>query len=226
MGAVVITTTPIIWAKTATTLASNSGSQTVYVESFNVENAEIKDVASMLAKMSGRSLVLTPRVRGKITLRIRSRVTLEELWDIFTRAINQLGYTVKYDQRTNTVYILSVGEIKRLKPTSGGKFKGEYAVSIIEPRYASPQDLMNALKPLLSSYGGIYQLKPYPLVLIFDFESNIRAIENLLSQLDRPGYAQIVKVLSFKYISPEEFEKAVRPYIAVSYTHLTLPTKA
>ncbi len=228
LGAIAITVSPLSGAdikkenpegKKHSTVESekapgaNSGPRTVYVESFNVENAEIKDVASMLAKMSGRSLVLTPRVRGKITLHIRSRVTLNELWDIFTRAINQLGYTVKYDRRTNTVYILSIGEIRRLKPTQGGAFKGEYAVSIVEPRYASPQDLKEAIRPLLSSYGRIFVLKPYPLVLIFDFESNIRAIEQLLPRLDRPDYAQKVKVLKFKYISPEDFEKAARPYI-------------
>ena len=184
-----------------------------YVEHFEVDNAEIKDVASMLAKMGGQSLVLTPRVRGRVTLRIRSRVSLDQLWDIFTRAINQLGYTVRFDREKGVVYVMALSEARRLRQPGEGHFEGEFAVAIIEPKYASPEDLYSVVKQLLSSYGRVSVLKPYPLLVVSDFESNVRAIENLLPSLDRPGYSQTLKVFRFKYINARDFETAVRPYL-------------
>ena len=190
------------------------GKSGYYVESFAVGDADIKDVASMLAKMSGRSLVLTPRVRGKVTLRIRSRVSLDELWDIFSRAVNQLGYTVRYDRQKNVVYVMAISEARRLQSPGGGEIEGEYAVAIIEPKYASPDELQSVVKQLLSSYGKVSVLKPYPLLVVSDFESNVRAIEKLLPSLDRPGYAQTLKVFRFEHITAKEFETAVRPYLS------------
>ena len=186
--------------------------KTVSVNSFKVEDTPIKEVAQMLAKLTNRGLLINPFVRGKITLELKGELTGEQLWDIFSRALAQMGYTVRYEPKQNLVVIEPISNAEKLIHPKG-EYAGEYSLLVFKLNYLSPNTVYSTVRNLLSPYGRLLVLNNFGILIVTDFSHNLEFIKSFLNEIDKPQYKQTLQVYRFKYISPKDFERAIKPYL-------------
>jgi len=187
--------------------------KSVYIESFSVKDTEIKDVGRLLAKLTHRSLLINPSVRGKISLEIKTPLTGEQLWSIFSLAIAQMGYTLRYHPESNLVEITLISKAKRFAFNSDKKYAGELTVSVIQLKNLDVNYARDKVRFFLSSYGRIETLEPFNILVIYDFANNVKFIKDLLQKLDKPQYAQQVEIFKTENIPVQKFERALRPLL-------------
>ena len=132
---------------TENNIAINGNTPTI--KDFKVENESIINVAKLLAKLTNKSLVINPSVRGKITIELKGKFTGEDLWNIFSKAIAQLGYTIRYDNNKGVIYIEPTNVARRFTHT-GLNYGGEYSLLIIKLKYLTPSVVYEYIRNFLS----------------------------------------------------------------------------
>jgi general secretion pathway protein D len=193
------------------------------LNTFSVKDAEITTVAKLLANLSGKGLVITPPIRGKITIILKHPATIEELWDIFSSAIVPMGYTVKKE-----------GNVIKLMPTSkafylfslNNKTKeplGEYTTTVIELKYNSAEKVAQLLRSILSPRSRILTDKSENIIIISDFYQNIKTAEKIVSLLDKPNSQLSIKIFKLKHIPVNNFIKLLNPYAEYARVRLGVP---
>jgi len=176
--------------------------------SFAVKDVEISQLALQLAKATGKNVVINPRVRGKLSIFVRGTVTAEQLWNIFSQGLNQLGYTLRYDKSTNTVQIVPLSMSRNLPFVPQGNYTGEFTLGLFYLKYLSAKEAAKMVKPLLSTRGRAQALDKN-LLAVWDFAGNLNAIGKTLERLDRPELKNEVKIYTLTYTTAKNFEKVL-----------------
>jgi len=177
---------------------------------FVVENQEITEVAKMLARLTGKNLVIDPRVKGKISIYAEGGLSDDDLWRIFSTGLNQLGFTIRFDPRTNAVQIVPLSLARALPPSEEGRYGGEFVLGLIKLNNLSAKETAPLIKPLLSSRGSAAAVGKN-LLVIRDYAASVSLVARTLRELDSPSSRRELKVYSVS--SAADFEKGLRALV-------------
>ena len=59
----------------------------------NYEDADIKKVSQDIARFAKKTIILDPRVKGKITIYSNASLDSEQVWDVYLRTIQVNGFS-------------------------------------------------------------------------------------------------------------------------------------
>ena len=59
----------------------------------NYEDVDIKKVTQDIAQFSKKTIILDPRVKGKITIYSNANLNREQVWDVYLRTIQVNGFS-------------------------------------------------------------------------------------------------------------------------------------
>ncbi|MDQ7037895.1 MAG: type II secretion system secretin GspD [Aquificota bacterium] len=179
----------------------------------NFQGAEIRDVATFMAEVTGKNVVVDPAVRGKMTLVFSKPVSPSEAWDIFTSALYMYGFGVVEEK--GVVRIMPVGEAVTAAKVKGKPSKGEIAVLVYSLRFVDAQTVMNSIRPFLSPFARISVHAPSNSLIVADTGENIGKALRILRSLDREGSGGEVRVYRLRYLSAKEAQRIISPLNAV-----------
>ncbi|MBC6427649.1 MAG: type II secretion system secretin GspD, partial [Cellvibrionales bacterium] len=165
--------------------------------SINFRDADIRSVIEAVAEITGRSFVLDPRVRGKITIISPQPIAAELLYEAVLSALQVQGFQAVND-----------GAIIRVVPFSQSfqiprSAAGELQTKVLRVEHVKATEMLPLLKPIMSK-GAL--LQAYDLgnnLVITDLRSKIVQLEQLLAQLDLPEQSD-VEVIGLTHISAGE----------------------
>ena len=154
--------------------------------SFN--NADIESVASVVAKMTGQTILVDPQVKGTITLISNKPVTKTKALDSFSTALRTSGFALV---ETNGIYRVVTQADAKLVSTSvtTGKVKQEgdqIITRVFKLNYESANSLLPVLRPLVSPNNTINAYPGNNTIVVTDYASNIQRIATLIDSIDAP----------------------------------------
>jgi general secretion pathway protein D len=180
---------------------AGAGKQAAALLPFSFESAEITKIISIYAKASGKTFVVDPTVRGKISIYSPKPVSLEDAFALLSTslAVNQFAIIQEGDtcvvmssRNAQRSMIPVVSELPPIKP--------ERMVSMIfRLKYLSAEEVNKRLRFLPSKDG---ELTPFGTDRLFvtDWATNINRIALFLAELDQPG----AEKLKSKSTTPSE----------------------
>lgn len=152
--------------------------------SLDFQEAELKNVLRLIAEVSGHNLVLSPDVKGSVTVKMLN-VPWDQALDLILK-INNLGQ-VREDNiiRVMTATALA-NEEKLVLAKKEASVKAEDTFSRIVPvNYAKAKDLVDPLKKSLSTRGEITVDERTNTLIIKDVSKNLDDVQALIKTLDR-----------------------------------------
>ena len=166
--------------------------------SFN--NADIESVASVVAKMTGQTILVDPKVKGTITLISNKPVTKAKALDSFSTALRTSGFALV---ETNGIYRVVTQADAKLVSTSvtTGKVKQEgdqIITRVFKLNYESANSLLPVLRPLVSPNNTINAYPGNNTIVVTDYASNIQRISELLDSIDAPTSSD-VQTIKLRY---------------------------
>jgi len=166
--------------------------------SFN--NAEIESVASVVAKMTGQTILVDPQVKGSITLISNKPVTKAKALDSFSTALRTAGFALV---ETNGIYRVVTQADAKLVSTSvatgKGKQEGDQIITrVFKVNYESANNLLPVLRPLVSPNNTINAYPGNNTIVVTDYASNIQRISELLDSIDAPTSSD-VQTIKLRY---------------------------
>ena len=162
--------------------------QTVRNVTINLRNAEIEQVAEQISRITGRTLVLDPNVRGNVTVVSSGPVGPEGAWELFRSVLRVNGFAAV---RSGAVYRI-VPQAAAVQGSTvvdvRGRTGGQEVVTRLIPLRSFPSaDAVRILRPLVASFGSIEGSTRPNAIVVTDYADNVRRIERIARSLDVGG---------------------------------------
>ena len=165
----------------------------------NFNNAEIEAVARTMATLTGRSVVVDPRVKGTITLITDAPVSPALAFHQFRSVLRLQGFTVV--QSDGLDKIVPEADAKLLVdsvPEGKSAVGNQIATQIIPLRFDYANNLLPILRPLISPNNTINANPSNNSLVITDYGDNLRRIEKIVSAMDVSN-ATDIEVIPLKH---------------------------
>jgi general secretion pathway protein D len=167
-------------------VAQNSYSQDSYI--LNYEDVDIRKVTQDIAQFSKKTIILDPRVKGKITIYSNANLDSNQIWDVYLRTIQVNGFSAISED--SFVRVVPENEATRDQTrdySNGGGFETE----VIPLINRSTEEILPMIKPITGRQSHLSSIPSVNSILIVDRASNIERIKELLSDLDKNNTAKI-----------------------------------
>ena len=155
--------------------------------SLNFVNAEIDTVARALANLTGRNLVLDPRVKGTMTLSTEKPMPVEQAWAQFLSALRLQSFAVV---EVNGLYkVLPEAEAKLqggsvIETAEKGGTGGQVITQIFRLQHENANQLVAVLRPLISPNNTINVNPGTNTLVITDYADNLQRLARIITSLD------------------------------------------
>ena len=188
--------------------ASNPPGATV---NFNFEQADLRLLVKLVGEMTGRRFVLDETLTGKVTVVTPERIPVEEAYPLLVSVLEASGYTVA--EQAGTHRVLKLGEAGVASaPVVIGNEGGPQAgliTKVFRIQNINVSEVRKVLEPLVrgGKQGAISAFPPSNHLIITDAAENIRRMEQIITELDRPGAARDLEVIQLKHAAADELAR-------------------
>ena len=165
----------------------------------NFTNAEIDAVARTMATLTGRNVVVDPRVKGTITLTTDKPVTPAVAYAQFLAMLRLQGFTV-----------VDAAGLDKIVPEADAKLQGgavfdsklvsgnQISTQIFKLNFENANNLLPILRPLISPNNTINVNPGNNSLVITDYGDNLRRMAQIIAAMDVSN-ATDVEVISLKH---------------------------
>lgn len=164
---------------------------------FTFQNEELTKVIEAYSKASGQKFILDPGVRGRVTILMPEKISIEEAFNQLSSALAVNGFAIS--KQGDTMVIMSARNIQRnlLEVTTQvPALKPERMVSYIyTPKYLTVDVVNRDLRILPSRDGEMNSFMPKNQLIINDWSSNVNRVAQLLAELDKPNSPETQKMV-------------------------------
>jgi general secretion pathway protein D len=168
----------------------------------NFANADIEAVARAMASMTGRNVVVDPRVKGTMNLNTERAVTPAVAYNLFLATIRLQGFTVVEVGGLDKVVPeadakLQAGSVSA-GPVSAGTSNNQLMTQIFKLNFEPANNLVAVLRPLISPNNTINVNPGNNSLVITDYADNLQRLARIIAALDVAN-ATDVEILPLKY---------------------------
>ncbi len=164
----------------------------------NFRDADIRSVIESLAEITGKSFVLDPRVKGKVTIISPGPIDSDLLYEAILSSLQVQGFQAVEDGA-----IIRVIPFTQAFQFAGGDGDNTLLTEIIKIRNVQAATLVPVVKPLLSNGARLLAFAQSNYLVMSDIKSNILAAKRVIAQMDDPDQ-NAVEVINLNYISAGE----------------------
>lgn len=165
----------------------------------NYDDVDIKKVTQDIANFSKKTIILDPRVKGKVTIFSNSSLSPDEVWDVYLRTIQVNGFSALNDEN----FVRIVPENEATRDDNLGESDIEFITSVIELENRSSVELVPIIKPIAGRQAYISSIDSINSLLIVDRKTNVERIEDLVYSLDEDNTANVT-ILDLENLSSVE----------------------
>ena len=153
----------------------------------NYEDVDIKKVSQDIARFSKKTIILDPRVKGKITIYSNANLNSEQVWDVYLRTIQVNGFsTIEQDG-----FLRVVPENEATRDNTIDVSDGSFETAVIPLVNRSSEEILPMIKPITGRQSHLSSITSINSILLVDRVSNVSRVKNLLADLDKNNAAQI-----------------------------------
>lgn len=159
--------------------------------SFN--NADVEAVISTVARATNRSIVVDPKVRGKISLNSSRPLTPDQALDSLSTALRMNGFALVNTAGGYRVVTEADAKLQSSQTyTSRTDVTGDQIITrIFHLNFASVANVVNILRPLISPSNTINALPGNNSIIVTDYASNLERIEKIIQSVDNPSATKV-----------------------------------
>ena len=153
----------------------------------NYEDVDIKKVTQDIAQFSKKTIILDPRVKGKVTIYSNANLNRKQVWDVYLRTIQVNGFSAISEDGFLRVVPENEATRDETQDFSGGGFE----TVVIPLINRSTEEILPMINPITGRQSHLSSIPSVNSILLVDRASNVERIKNLLMDLDKNNTAKI-----------------------------------
>ena len=169
----------------------------------NFTNAEIESVARTMAVVTGRDVVVDPRVKGTVTLQTDRAIAPEAAFNQFAAALRLQGFAVVQSEGLYKIVPeadakLQSTTVTTATPVTSSLSGNQIVTQVFKLNYESANNLLPVLRPLIAPNNTINVNPGNNSLVITDYAENMRRLARIIAALDLPN-ASDIEVIPLKH---------------------------
>lgn len=165
----------------------------------NFKDSDIQEVIKFVADVTEKTVIIDPRVKGKVKVISRDALTKTELYDLFLSVLETQGFTA-----------IEVGDIVRVIPRKDARTSAvpvvnqpnfgtdAYITQVIQLYNVSASKVLPVLRPLAPQHAHLAAYEPSNAIIISDTVANISRLSDIIERIDRAGVEE-TDVIALRY---------------------------
>ncbi|UUX99331.1 type II secretion system secretin GspD [Sphingomonas sp. J315] len=175
----------------------------------NMRGVEIADVADQISRLTGRTLILDPAVKGSVTVTSATPLTSAGVWELFLSVLRANGFAAVRSGRAWR--IVPAGNAVRDGGVSSRSASGQELVTrMIRLSNVPSAEAARVVRPLVASFGSVEPLAQPNAVVVTDYADNVRRVEAILRSLDGNGSGMSFATITLRNGSAPEVAQALQ----------------
>ena len=176
----------------------------------NFKNTDIGELIRFVADATESTIIIDPRVKGRIRVISSQSVNERELYDLFLTILDVQGYaatrsgkviTVVPKQEARTMPVPTVDVTTR-------QDNREMVTTVVPLRNVPAAQLISVLRPLISQQGHMAAYAPSNAIIMAEVAENIARILDVVRRLDEASSDRL-ETHSLKYANASEVKRAI-----------------
>ena len=110
----------------------------------NYEDVDIKKVTQDIAQFSKKTIILDPRVKGKITIYSNANLDRDQVWDVYLRTIQVNGFSAISEGG----FLRVVPENEATRDDTTNESGGDFQTVVIPLLNRSTEEILPMIKPI------------------------------------------------------------------------------
>lgn len=149
----------------------------------NMRGVEIADVSDQISRITGRTLILDPAVKGVVTVTSAEPLTPNGVWELYQSVLRANGFAAVRSGRAWRV--VPQGNAVRDGGVASRSASGqELTTRMIRLANVPSAEVARVVRPLVATFGSVEPLTAPNAIVVTDYADNIRRIEGIARSLD------------------------------------------
>ncbi|WP_299873731.1 type II secretion system secretin GspD [uncultured Cocleimonas sp.] len=220
LGCKKIASSMVMVATVSIALSSN-----VYAEEesaqINLRDVEIPTLIETVSRITGKSFIIDPRVKGKVTVITSSDIDKNELYETFLSILQVHGFSaVPAGEGSNLVKVVPsnqakqqpvpvIGEKEEQSKKKSTRDADELITRVIRVEHVPAAMLVPILRPLVPSTGQLQAYGPSNTILISDRAANIERLIKVIKRMDRADDEEL-EVIPLRFASAKDLAATIQ----------------
>ncbi len=195
----------------------------------NLRDVEIPTLIETVSRITGKSFVVDPRVKGRVTVITNSDIDEEELYETFLSILQVHGFSAvpsggnlikvvpSNQAKQQPVPVIGEEEESLSRKSKGSKKikkrkkrkSDELITRVIRVEHVPAAMLVPILRPLVPSTGQLQAYGPSNTILISDRAANIDRLVQIIKRMDRADDEEL-EVVPLKFASAKDLAQTIQ----------------
>jgi len=159
----------------------------------NLKNADIGEFVSQVAAITGKTFVVDPRVKGKVTVISSANLDAAGVYELFLAVLRVHGFAAIESDNVVRIQQQTLAKQSSSPLDNAPLASSEQLITrVIAAQYVDSNELVKTLRPMIPQYGSIAAVTNPNVVIISDHAENIVRLQKLIERIDVPDEEQIV----------------------------------
>lgn len=204
-----------VTAAIALLLSLSFGSMTAVAAEYspNFKGTDINEFINIVGKNLSKTIIVDPKVRGKINVRSYDLLTEEQYYQFFLNVLEVYGFAV-VEVENNIIKVIPNKDAKSSSiPVVGDENPGigdEMVTRVVQVKNVSVRELSPLLRQLSDQAGGgnVVHYEPSNVIMMTGTAAVVNRLVNIITRVDRAG-DQDVQIVKLKYASAGEMVRII-----------------
>jgi general secretion pathway protein D len=174
----------------------------------NVQDADIRAFIQDVARTTGMTFIIDPRVRGTVSVSSNGPISRSELFEVFLSTLRANGLTA-----TPTgagAYRIAPAEGVAQQPSGPGAVR--FSTQVFRLRNIEAPAAVNLVKPLVGAQGQVIGSAQGNVLVVADYADNLTRIRALVAQIDQDHSS--VEAVTLRYSSAREISTVLNELVS------------
>ncbi|WP_432695291.1 type II secretion system secretin GspD [Marinobacterium sp. YM272] len=149
----------------------------------NFRDVEVMTAIESIASITGKTFIVDPRVRGKVSIVSADPISEETLYDVFLSALKVQGFQAV--SNGSTVSILPAARAATLSDQSGSE---EFITEVLRIKNSKAASISATIAGMLSTGAKVTVHEESNSLVVTDTESQLNRFKAMLNELDTERY--------------------------------------
>ena len=168
----------------------------------NVQDADIRAFIQDVARSTGRTFIIDPRVKGTVSVASDGPLSKSELFEVFLATLRSNGFIAIPTGPSS--YRIEPAENAARAPSAG---RSGFVTEVFRLRTIDAAGAAEMIKPLVGPQGVVTANPRGNTLVVADYADNVRRIRGLIGQIDQDRAS--VQTVTLQYSSASEIAQVL-----------------
>lgn len=187
---------------------------------FDFNEVELKTLIQLVYENTNNRFILDDAIAGKKVSLVAEKIPVDELFSFAVTVIESMGYaTIKRDGAYELIELPKRGAPPGEFVPGGGTIPAVgYITKVFKLQHVEAEPIRKVLEKMVrgGSEGAVQAFPANNNVIVTETAANLRRVENMIRDLDRPEQKGTIEVVPLKHSSPTELARTLSNAISAS----------